>query len=167
VTTHPAPLDTAALVRSGAELAEGAHAHWCRGRDVLLGDSSTSQFIRYAFVGAITSALYAVVFVLLDVVGDVRANAAGMILSTVVANEMHRRLTFHAAGRKAWLPAQLESGGLAAVALVATTLALAAANSVVPDAPWSFEVGLVLAVTGLIGIVKFFALRGLVFGSAR
>lgn len=167
MTSQPAPLDTTALARSGVELGEGAHARWCRARDLLLGDCSTSQFIRYAFVGAVTFGLYALVFVLLDPAGDVGANAAGMILSTVVANEMHRRLTFHAAGRKGWLPAQLESGGLAAVALVATTLALAAANSLVPGAPWPVEVGLVLVITGLLGIVKFFALRGLVFGSTR
>lgn len=167
MSAQPVPLDTADVARSGAELADGARAHWCRCRDLLLGDSPSSQFIRYVVVGAVTSVLYAVVFVLLEPVGDVGANAAGMVLSTVVANEMHRRLTFQAAGRKAWLPAQMESGGLAVVALVATTLALTAANSAVPGAPWPLEVGLVLAVTGLIGIVKFFALRGLVFRSAR
>lgn len=167
MTTQRAPHDTTALVRSGVELAEGAQAGWARGRDLLLGDSPTGQFIRYAFVGAVTSALYGVVFYLLDGSGDMVANVAGMIISTVAANELHRRVSFHAAGRKAWLPAQVESGGLAVVALVATTVALGVANRVVPTAPWTVEVALVLAVTGLIGIVKFFALRGLVFRSTR
>lgn len=167
MTTQPAPLDTTALARSGAELAEGAHARWCRGLDLVLGDSPTGQFIRYALVGAVTSALYGLVFFLLDGSGDMVANVAGMIVSTVAANELHRRVSFHAAGRKAWLPAQVESGGLAVVALVATTVALGVANRVVPTAPWTVEVALVLVVTGLIGIVKFFALRGLVFRSAR
>lgn len=167
MTTQRAPLDTSALVRSGAELAEGAQARWSWARGLVLGDTSTSQFIRYAFVGAVTSALYGLVFFLLDGSGDMVANVVGMIVSTIAANELHRRLTFHAAGRKAWLPAQVESGGLAVVALVATTVALGVANRVVPTAPWTVEVTLVLAVTGLIGIVKFFALRGLVFGSTR
>ncbi|MEO6881343.1 MAG: GtrA family protein [Mycobacteriaceae bacterium] len=164
--THPAPLDGAGLVRTGAELAEGAHARYRRARVLLVGHSSTSQFARYAFVGAVTSALYAVVFVALDGIGDLSANVVGMVASTVVANEMHRRLTFQAAGRIGWLTAQVESGTLAVLALGTSTIAVAATNRVVPDAPWPFEVGLVLAVTGALGIAKFFALRGWVFGAS-
>lgn len=166
MSAHPAPLGGAALVRTGAGLAEVAHGRYCRGRALLVGDSSASQFARYAFVGAVTSALYAVVFVALDGIGDLSANVVGMVASTVVANELHRRLTFHASGRIGWLAAQVESGTLAALALGVSTVTVAAANRVVPDAPWPFEVGLVLAVTGALGIVKFFALRGWVFGAS-
>lgn len=163
MTSQPASLDSTAVLRSRGRSATDAQARsrWGLGR--LLDGPPTRQFLRYVLVGAVTSALYAVVFVLVHPEGYVWANASGMILSTVVANEMHRRLTFQVAGRKAWLPAQLESGGLAAIGLGATTLALAAANSVVPGAPWPFEVALVLVATGLIGIAKFFVLRGLIF----
>lgn len=163
MSAHPAPLDGAALARVGAGLAEVAHERCCRARVLLVGDSAASQFARYAFVGAVTSALYALAFVALDRIGDLSANVVGMLASTVVANEMHRRLTFHASSRIGWLAAQLESGTLAALALGVSTVTVAAANRVVPDAPWPFEVGLVLAVTGVLGIVKFFALRGWVF----
>lgn len=153
-------------MRTGARLTEVARARYRGGRALLVGDSSVSQFARYAFVGAVTSALYAVVFVALDAIGAVSANVVGMVASTVVANEMHRRLTFHASGRIGWLAAQLESGTLAVLALGASTVAVAVANRVVPDAPWPYEVGLVLTVTGVLGIVKFFALRGWVFGAS-
>ena len=163
MTSQPASLGTTAMLRSFVRLAGRSPARSGRGPDQAEGGSPSRQFSRYVLVGAISSALYAGVFVLIHPAGYVWANAVGMILSTVVANELHRRLTFQAAGRKAWLPAQLESGGLAAIGLVATTLALAAANSVVPGAPWPFEVALVLVATGLIGIAKFFVLRRLIF----
>ena len=163
MTSLPASLDLTAMARSFAGLAKGPTARSRRGPGRVEGGPTTKQFLRYILVGVLTSALYAGVFVLFHPVGYVWANAIGMILSTAVANELHRRLTFRAAGRKAWLPAQLESGGLAVIGLGATTLALAAANAVVPGAPWPFEVALVLAATGLIGVAKFFVLRGLIF----
>lgn len=163
MTSQPASSYTTAVLRSFAGLAERSPARTQRGSEQTKGGSPSSQFLRYVLVGAVSSALYAGVFVLVHPAGYVWANAVGMILSTVVANELHRRLTFQVAGRKAWLPAQLESGGLAAIGLAATTLALAAANSVVPGAPWPFEVALVLVATGLIGVAKFFVLRRLIF----
>ena len=163
MTSLPASLDLTAMVRSFAGLAEGPTARSRRGPGRAEGGPTTKQFLRYVLVGAVTSALYAGVFVVVHPAGYVWANAVGMILSTVVANELHRRLTFQAARRKAWLPAQLESGGLAVIGLGATTLALAAANAVVPGAPWPFELALVLVATGLIGVAKFFVLRGLIF----
>jgi hypothetical protein len=47
------------------------------------------------------------------------------VLSSILANELHRRLTFHATGRVGWLTAQWEGGGLAATGLVASGVALA------------------------------------------
>lgn len=132
----------------------------------LLGDTPRSQFVRYVVVGVTTSALYTVLYLALGGLGDLAANVVAMVASTVVANELHRRLTFHAADRTGWLAAQLESGGLAGIALVATSIAVAGISTVVPDASSALEIGVVLAVTGAIGVAKFFALRGWVFSAA-
>ena len=134
-----------------------------RVRRLLSGGTKRNQFARFVVVGVVTSALYTILYVLLEPLGDQGANAVALVASTVLANEMHRQLTFRAAGRLGFLPAQLESGGIAIIALIATTAALAIVNRAVPDASWVFEVAVVLAVTGVIGAVKFFALRGLVF----
>ena len=42
----------------------------------------------------------------------------------MLANELHRRLTFRADGRVSWFAAQWEGGGIALVGILATALAL-------------------------------------------
>ena len=85
--------------------------------------------------------------------------------STVVANELHRRLTFHAATAVGFLAGQLESGGLALVAIALSTLASAALDAVVTDPSTLLRVTVVLAATGAVGLAKFAALRGVVFAT--
>ena len=79
------------------------------------GDDGAAQFARFVLVGGISSLLYALLFVLLDGFGDQAANIAGAIASSMLANELHRRLTFHAGERVSWFAAQWEGGGLAVV----------------------------------------------------
>lgn len=138
-----------------------------RARDLAVrlrtGDGSAAQFSRFVVVGALSSLLYAVVFIGLDRFGDQQANLAGAIASTLLANELHRRLTFHADGRVSWFTAQWEGGGLAVVGLVATSVALAGLNQLVGETSWVTEVLLIGAVTGAIGIVRFVALKAWVF----
>ncbi|SDP51679.1 Putative flippase GtrA (transmembrane translocase of bactoprenol-linked glucose) [Klenkia soli] len=129
------------------------------------GDQGGAQFVRFAFVGAISSVLYAVLFVAFDGIGDQPANIVGAIASTLLANELHRRLTFHAGDRVGWFTAQWEGGGLAVVGLVATSVALAGLDQVVVDASWQVQVLLIGAVTGAIGACRFVALRAWVFTS--
>lgn len=129
------------------------------------GDAGAAQFVRFAFVGAISSVLYAVLFVAFDGIGDQPANIVGAIASTLLANELHRRLTFHAGDRVGWFTAQWEGGGLAVVGLVATSLALAGLDRIAADASWQVQVLLIGAVTGAIGAIRFVALRAWVFTS--
>jgi putative flippase GtrA len=126
-------------------------------------DDPGAQFARYVTVGGISSALYAVVFIALEGFGDQPANLAGAIASTLLANELHRRLTFHAGGRVSWFTAQWEGGGLAGVGLVATSLALAGVHALVGDVGTLAQLCLIAAVTGLIGLIRFVALRSWVF----
>jgi putative flippase GtrA len=129
-------------------------------------DDAGAQFARYVVVGAVSSALYALVFIALDGLGDQPANLAGAIASTLLANEMHRRLTFHAGQQVSWFTAQWEGGGLAGVGLVATSLALAGVHALIGDIGTGLQLCLIAGVTGAIGLVRFVALRSWVFSPA-
>ena len=129
-------------------------------------DDARAQFARFVTVGAITSTVYALLFTALQGIGDQPANLVGVLTSTVLANELHRRLTFHAGQRVSWFTAQWEGGGLAGVGLAATSLTLAGVHELVGDVGTLAQLGLVAAVTGLIGLVRFVALRSWVFSPA-
>ena len=135
-------------------------------RERLRQDDAGAQFARYVVVGVVSSALYALLFVGLQPFGDQPANLAGAIASTLLANEMHRRLTFHAGGQVSWFTAQWEGGGLAGIGLVATSLALAGVHGVIGDVGTGVQLCLIAAVTGAIGLVRFVALRSWVFSPA-
>ena len=135
-------------------------------RTRLHADDARAQFARYVVVGVVSSALYAVAFIALGGLGDQTANLVGAIASTLLANEMHRRLTFHAGQQVSWLTAQWEGGGLAAIGLVATSLALAGVHALIGDVGTLGQLGLIAAVTGAIGLVRFVALRSWVFTSS-
>ena len=140
-----------------------------RARGHLRGDDTPGQFARYVVVGALSTILYGVVFVATDGAGDQVANVSGATASTLLANELHRRLTFHAGARVSWFAAQWEGGGLAVIGLAATSLALAGFEGLVGDVSALAQIALVTTVTGAIGLVRFVALRAWVFstGSAR
>ena len=131
------------------------------------GNSTTAQFSRFVVVGGLSSALYAVLFVAVDGFGDQPANLVGAIGSTLLANELHRRMTFQAGGRVGWVTAQVEGGGLAVVGLVATSLALAGFQHLFGTSTATAQLLLIGGVTGLIGLVRFVALRAWVFGTSH
>jgi hypothetical protein len=72
---------------------------------------------------------------------------------------MHRRLTFRADERVSWLTAQVEAGGVSLFGLVATSVALRWLDATVGTAQPVLQISLVVAVTGLIGLIRFIALR--------
>jgi putative flippase GtrA len=122
-------------------------------------DDTTAQFGRFVLVGGLSSLLYAVVFLCCRALGDQAANIAGSLLSSMLANELHRRLTFHAEGRVTWFTAQWEGGSIALVGIGATALGLGWLDAVTgADDAWERLV-LVGLVTGAIGLVRFVALR--------
>jgi putative flippase GtrA len=130
----------------------------------LRGDDAAAQFARFVFVGGVSSLLYALLYLLLDGVGDQPANLVGAFASSVLANELHRRLTFHAGERVSWFAAQWEGGGLALAGMVATALALGWFDSFARNDGSLADLGVVAGVTGAIGLVRFAALRW-VFGA--
>ncbi|MFD4179518.1 GtrA family protein [Rhodococcus sp. NPDC058514] len=139
---------------------------WIKGRtgcSRLRGDGAPAQFVRFVLVGGSSNLLYALVFFLLHSQGTFAANVAGVVVSTALANELHRRLTFHASARVHWFPAQWEGGGLALVGLVLSTVSLALLDFWLPSAGGAVQAVLVVVVSALVGVFRFLALRGWVF----
>ena len=142
--------------------ARGWQVALCGTRVRLRADNVPAQFVRFVTVGVISSVVYFGLFLALRFAGEQVANLVGAVLSSMLANELHRRLTFHAGGRVSFVTAQVEGGGLAVASLIATSTALAALEGVVGDAHWA-EVLLIACVTGAVGLVRFVALRLWVF----
>ena len=122
-------------------------------------DDGLAEFGRFVVVGGVATLLYGLVFLALGALGYLPGNVAGSVASTVLANELHRRLTFRAEDRVTWLTAQVEAGGVAVVGLLATTAALAWVHSLSDSVPAAWQIAVVAAVTGAIGGVRFVALR--------
>ncbi|MEV0341596.1 GtrA family protein [Nocardia sp. NPDC050713] len=129
----------------------------------LRGDRAFAQLVRFALVGGSSNVAYVLLFFAMHGVGPIMANIAGSVVSTIIANELHRQLTFHAAGRVGWFTAQWEGGGLALVGLGITTAALAGLEIWAPGLGDTAQAAAVLAITAAVGGMRFLALRGLVF----
>jgi putative flippase GtrA len=122
-------------------------------------DDTFAQFVRFVLVGGSSTAVYAVLFLALHTLGYLPAHVMSTVASTVLANELHRRLTFRAENRVGWLAAQIEAGGVSVFGLVATSIALRWLDLTVGAAHPFVQIALVVAVTGLIGLIRFIALR--------
>jgi putative flippase GtrA len=127
--------------------------------DRLRRDDGRAQFVRFVAVGAIANLLYGALFVLLADLGSQAANVAGSIASSALANELHRRLTFHAGARVSWQRAQWEGGGLALAGMVATTAALGWFDALAPGSGAVAQLVVVAVVTGAVGLIRFVVLR--------
>ncbi|MBF6412403.1 GtrA family protein [Nocardia cyriacigeorgica] len=130
-------------------------------RQALLGAHPCAQLLRFALVGGASNLSYLLLFLACTGLGAMTANAAGSIVSAMIANELHRRITFRAAGRISWLTAQWQGGGLALIGLLTSTAALAGIEFVAPALDELTRAGLVLAVMAAVGGFRFLALRGL------
>jgi putative flippase GtrA len=124
-------------------------------------DDVLSQFARFVLVGGLSSGFYALLFWPLERFGSQPANVVAVVFSSILANDLHRRLTFHAERRLSWLMAQWEGGGVSLIGLAATTLALGWLESVSADAGLLVKLALVGAVFATIGCLRFIALRWL------
>lgn len=140
---------------AGAGVADTA----TRAVERLRRDDGLAQFGRFVLVGGISSLLYAVVFIACRGLGDQAANVIGSVLSSMLANELHRRLTFRAGDRVSWFAAQWEGGGIALVGIIATALALGWLDDATDVDGTLTRLLLVGVVTGAIGLGRFVALR--------
>lgn len=122
-------------------------------------DDTTAQFARFVLVGGVTTVVYAVFFVALSGGGYMVAHLIGTAISTVLANELHRRLTFRADERVHWFTAQWEAGGVTILGLLATSSALGWLDAVTEGTNTGLQIATVAAVTAFIGLMRFLALR--------
>ncbi|WP_067570502.1 GtrA family protein [Nocardia acidivorans] len=142
----------------------GIAAEWvARAARFLRGDHALAQLIRFALVGGSSNIAYVLLFMAMNGFGTLIANVAGSIVSTIIANELHRRLTFQAAARVGWFNAQLEGGGLALIGLLISTAALAALQFWAPGLTSLAQSGAVIVIMAAVGGMRFLALRGFVF----
>lgn len=139
-------------------------AYWAgRLGTFLRGDHAFAQLIRFALVGGLSNVGYLLLFLALYGEGPQLANLAGSIVSTALANEMHRRLTFHASDRVRWHTAQIEGGALALTGLAITSGAIAALEWGAPSLGDIYQAMAVLGVTAAVGTLRFLTLRLWVF----
>lgn len=129
----------------------------------LRGDRWLAQLIRFALVGGFSNVGYFLLFMACYGDGPQLANLTGSVVSTAIANELHRRLTFHAAGRVGWLTAQLEGGGLALAGLAISSAALALLDFLAPGMGDIPEAIAVIVITAGVGTMRFLTLRLWVF----
>ena len=143
------------LLRRSTEAAERLGELSARARR----DDGFAQFLRFVLVGGASTALYAALYISLSGLGYLPAHLISTVLSTILANESHRRLTFRAEDRVDWFTAQWEAGGVAVIGLVSTSAALGWLDSAAGSAPIVLQIALVAAVTAVIGMLRFVALR--------
>jgi putative flippase GtrA len=124
-------------------------------------DDTLAQLSRFALVGGSSTLLYALLFLALHPLGYLPAHVTATVVSSIFANELHRRLTFHADERVTWLTAQWEAGAVSLIGLLATSAALGWLHVTARNAAPVLQIALVIAVTTLIGTIRFIALRWL------
>jgi putative flippase GtrA len=122
-------------------------------------DDTWAQFIRFVLVGGSSTAVYATLFLTLRGFGYLPAHVVATVASSMLANELHRRLTFRAEERVSWPAAQIEAGAVSFLGLVATSAALGWLDAAVGSAKPFLQIGLVATVTAAIGLMRFLALR--------
>jgi putative flippase GtrA len=159
------PVDALAGLSAGT--ARQARTLAGRTSERLRRDDGWAQFARFVLVGGLSSVVYAALFVLLEDLGDQTANITGSIVSSMLANELHRRLTFRAGDRVGWWTAQWEGGGVALLGILATSAALGWLDTVTDVDGTVARLTLVGVVTGLIGLGRFVALRWLFVARSR
>ena len=122
-------------------------------------DDTTAQFLRFVLVGAMSTVVYGTFFLGLRPWGYLGAHLLATAVSTVMANELHRRLTFRADERVHWFTAQWEAGGVTVIGLLATSTALGWLDAVTGETHAGLQIATVAAVTAFIGLIRFIALR--------
>jgi putative flippase GtrA len=145
-------------------LGDVSHArHLRRGVTLFLArvqrDDPLAQFMRFVLVGSASTAVYGLLYIGLGGLGYLPAHLVATVVSTVLANELHRRLTFRADDRVRWINAQVEAGGVALIGLLATSAALGWLNTSVGTEHVILQVTVVASVTAAIGLMRFVALR--------
>jgi putative flippase GtrA len=127
----------------------------------LRAGSPGAQFLRFVLSGGTANLAYVASFLLLGGLGAQAANGVGSLLSAVVANELHRRLTFRASAAVGWRTAQWQGGLTLVAGLAASSSALAWLGSATGGTGPVVALLVAAGVNGLVGLARFATLRWL------
>lgn len=125
-----------------------------------------ASFVRFVVCGGGTGlASSAALVYLSDSMSMAVANAIITVLSTLLANELHSRITFRS-GRASWR-VHMESTGTAVVCYLFTTAAMLILDTVATNPGALTEQAVYLSASGLAGIGRFLVLRLFVFARPK
>ncbi|MGN8245795.1 GtrA family protein [Cellulomonas soli] len=118
--------------------------------------------VRFVAVGFTANGSYGLVFLLVGNLthrGPALLHVLATAVSTLVANEMHRRFTFAHATKRSWLRGHGVGTATALVGFVATSATLSWWHVVAPGASHLSSVLVVYATTAAVGLGNFLTLR--------
>ncbi|HSA49474.1 MAG TPA: GtrA family protein [Yinghuangia sp.] len=128
------------------------------------GNGPVASFVRFVVFGGGTGlAASGVLLLLSSHMSLALANAIVSVLSTVVANELHSRLTFRS-GERGWRM-HMKSSGTVVVGYIFTTAAMTALHTIVAEPSVVTEQAVYLTASALAGIGRFAVLRVYVFAT--
>lgn len=128
------------------------------------GDGPVAAFARFVLFGGGTGlAGSGVLLALAQYMPLATANAIVTVVSTVVANELHSRLTFRS-GERGWRM-HLKSTGTVVFSYLFTTTAMLVLHTVVASPDVVTEQAVYLSASALAGIGRFVVLRVYVFAT--
>jgi putative flippase GtrA len=123
-----------------------------------------SQVALFAVVGVLSTAAYAVLYLLLrGVLGAFRANAVALVVTAVANTAANRRVTFGVRGRAHALRHQAQGLVIFAVGLSVTSGSLCLLDAATPSAARLPEVLVLTAANLVVTVMRFVAMRLWVF----
>lgn len=134
----------------------------------ITGHEVSRQFVVFALVGIAATGVFVVTYNLARLgTSAFVANAVAVVVSALANYGLNRRITFGIRSRSRWVRQLGEFSVVVAVTMAASTAALAVLFQLYPDASQLAENIAVLAATGALFIVRFWAMRSWVFDPAR
>lgn len=133
------------------------------------GGSTSATVTRFALVGGAANVVYGVLFLLgTQAGGGVQAaNASAALVSSVLANELHRRFTFAGPVPVSWFRAQVAGTAAAVGGLVVTSAALLLLHVWLADPSRLLSMVVSMVSSALTGIVRFVVLRAAIVQPTR
>jgi putative flippase GtrA len=118
------------------------------------------QALTFGAIGVVSTLAYTVLYALLrDSVDAPVANALALVVTAVGNTAANRRLTFGVRGRTSMVRDQVAGLVAFGIALLLTTVSIAALRTVAPDAGRAVELAVLIAANAAATITRFLLLR--------
>jgi putative flippase GtrA len=130
------------------------------------GDNLTSQLVRFAAVGAVSTLGYLLLYAALrPAAGPQAANALALLTCAVVNTTANRRLTFGLRGRSGAVRHQARGMVAFLVGLALTSGSLVALHHIAPEASHSTEIAVLVIANLAATLLRFLLMRAWVFAA--